>query len=186
MAVTVSVIAVKRAQVFVPTIRTFVARLHSHALIFTLQWWSEFPQHLSFKECDFVISIVGHWNSAVQSTAEGISFSRGQTGYICYSIATSSYRMTSQAWPSLEITFHCPLNKHSICSRLQKSCSSPCRHLLLRAEDWQIKQKSFLATSRLQLVLGTKSKLQPMSGKRSFLSFWHSLIYVIPKISFRS
>lgn len=127
-------------QVFVPAIRTFVAWLHSHALIFTLQWWSEFPQHLSFRECDFVITIVGHWNSAVQSTAEGISFSTGQTGYICYSIATCSYLMTSQAWPSLEITFHCPLNKQSICNRLQKKLQLPLQAPTFRS--WRLADKA--------------------------------------------
>lgn len=145
MAVTMSVITVKRPQVSVPTISTFVARLHSHALVFTLQWWPEFPQHLPFRECGFVITIVGHWNSTVQSTAEGMSFSTGQTGYIGYSTATCSDLVTSQAWPDHEITFHCPLNKHSMCNRLQHKVAAPpanCGRQAPTFKSWRLADKA--------------------------------------------
>lgn len=156
-----SVITVKRPQVSVPTISTFVARLHSHALVFTLQWWPEFPQHLPFRECGFVITIVGHWNSTVQSTAEGMSFSTGQTLWPHQHGPTMRSLFTA-----LSINTACVTGFHTKLQRPRQTVAG--RHLLLRAEDWQIKQKSFLATSRLQLVLGTKSKLQCQERGHSF------------------
>lgn len=61
-------------------------------------------------ECETVIAMAGHCNAKVSRTAEEKSFSTGHRGHIYYSKATHSVPITSQPWPNLEITFHCPLN----------------------------------------------------------------------------